>query len=70
MAYAVLVAASRRFLGPQFTDAHASGSLALPPQDSDGPMEMRMVPIEERPPLRPHAGASESPISAAALGRD
>ncbi len=51
MAYAVLVAASRRFLGPEFADAHASGSLALPPQELDAPMEMRRVPIEERPPL-------------------
>jgi glucosyl-3-phosphoglycerate synthase len=51
MAYAVLVAASARFLAPQFTDAHASGSIALPPQDLNGPMEMRRVPIEERPPL-------------------
>jgi len=33
MAYAVLVAASTRFLGPRFTDAHASGSIALPPRE-------------------------------------
>lgn len=51
MAYAVLIAASKRFLGPQFTDAHASGSIALPPKDLDAPMEMRRVPIEERPPI-------------------
>jgi glucosyl-3-phosphoglycerate synthase len=51
MAYAVLVAASRRFLGPEFADAHASGSIALPPQGLGEPMEMRGVPIEERPPL-------------------
>jgi hypothetical protein len=69
MAYAVLVAASRRFLGPEFADAHASGSIALPPRELDAPMEMRRVPIEERPPLRPHAGATESPTSAAAPGR-
>ncbi len=51
MAYAVLVAASTRFHGPEFTDAQASGSIALPPQQLDAPMEMRRVPIEERPPL-------------------
>ena len=47
MAYAVLVAASMRFLGPEFTDAHACGSIALPPQALDAPMEMRRVPIED-----------------------
>jgi glucosyl-3-phosphoglycerate synthase len=51
MAYAVLVAASARFLGPAFADGHASGSIALPPQGLGEPMEMRRVPIEERPPL-------------------
>jgi len=70
MAYAVLLAASKRFLGSQLTDAHASGSLALPPRDLDAPMEMRRVPIEERPPLRPHTGAAELPTSAAAPGRE
>jgi glucosyl-3-phosphoglycerate synthase len=69
MAYAVLVAASTRFLGPEFTGTHASGSIALPPQAQDAPMELRRVPIEERPPLRGHAGAAESPTPAAALGR-
>jgi glucosyl-3-phosphoglycerate synthase len=52
MAYAVLVAASARFLGPEFADGHASGSIALPPLGLGEPMEMRRVPIEERPPLR------------------
>jgi glucosyl-3-phosphoglycerate synthase len=51
MAYAVLVAASARFLGPEFASIHASGSIALPPQGLGEPMEMRRVPIEERPPL-------------------
>jgi glucosyl-3-phosphoglycerate synthase len=51
MAYAVLVAASNRFLGSQFAEAHASGSIALPPQGLGEPMEMRRVPIEERPAL-------------------
>jgi len=58
MAYAVLVAASTRFHGAEFADVHASGSIALPPQELDAPMEMRRVPIEERPPLSvtpPHA---------------
>ena len=69
MAYAVLVAASTRLYGPEFTGAHASGSIALPPRALDAPMELRRVPIEERPPLRGHAGAAESPTPAAALGR-
>ncbi|MGA2320506.1 MAG: glucosyl-3-phosphoglycerate synthase [Solirubrobacteraceae bacterium] len=51
MSYAVLVAASARFLGAELTDAPASGSLALPPQSPGMPMEMRRVPIDERPPL-------------------
>jgi glycosyltransferase involved in cell wall biosynthesis len=51
MAYAVLVAASARFLGPEFAETHASGSIALPPQGLGEPMEMRRVPIEERPPF-------------------
>jgi glucosyl-3-phosphoglycerate synthase len=52
MAYAVLVAASTRLYGPEFIGAHVSGSIALPPQGLGEPMEMRRVPIEERPPLR------------------
>jgi glucosyl-3-phosphoglycerate synthase len=64
MAYAVLVAASRRFLWPEFADTHASGSLALPPQELDAPMEMRRVPIEERPPL---GGLVSRPDSRATL---
>jgi glucosyl-3-phosphoglycerate synthase len=51
MAYAVLVAASARFLGPEFADTHVAGSIALSPQGPGEPMEMRRVPIEERPPL-------------------
>ncbi|HZL48593.1 MAG TPA: glucosyl-3-phosphoglycerate synthase [Solirubrobacteraceae bacterium] len=62
MAYAVLVAASTRFLGPRFTDAHASGSIALPPRELDAPMEMRRVPIEERPPL-----SAQLPLRSAGL---
>ena len=51
MAYAVLVAASARFLGQEFVDTHAAGSIALPPQGGGEPMELRRVPIAERPPL-------------------
>ena len=51
MAYAVLVAASARLIGPELAGVHASGSIALPPQSLGEPMEMRRVPIEERPPL-------------------
>jgi glucosyl-3-phosphoglycerate synthase len=54
MSYAVLVAASARFLGTEFADTHASGSIALPPQELGEPMEMRRVPIEERPPFGEH----------------
>ena len=52
MAYAVLVAASTRLLGEEFADAHACGSLSLPPLPGERQMETRRVPIEERPPLR------------------
>ena len=51
MAYAVLVAAQARFLGAEFADAHAGGSIALPSVDDGGPMESRRVSVEERPPL-------------------
>jgi glucosyl-3-phosphoglycerate synthase len=69
MAYAVLVAASTRLHGPEPTGARATGSIALPPREMDAPMEMRRVPIEERPPLRGDAGAAESPTPTVALGR-
>jgi glucosyl-3-phosphoglycerate synthase len=68
MAYAVLVAASTRLLGRQFADTQVSGSIALPPRELNGPMEMRRVPIEERPPLGlPAAQASEHPGLEAAV---
>jgi glycosyltransferase involved in cell wall biosynthesis len=51
MAYAVLVAAQARFLGQDFADAHAGGSIALPELDGGGAMESRQVVLEERPPL-------------------
>ncbi len=51
MAYAVLVAAQTRFLGSNFADAHAGGSIWLPALDGVGEMETRRVTVEERPPL-------------------
>jgi glucosyl-3-phosphoglycerate synthase len=51
MAYAVLVAAQTRFLGSDFADAHAGGSISLPALDGAGAMETRRVTVEERPPL-------------------
>jgi glycosyltransferase involved in cell wall biosynthesis len=51
MSYAVLVAAQTRFLGSDFADAHASGSISLPALDGEGAMETRRVPVEERAPL-------------------
>ncbi len=51
MAYAVLVAAQARFLGRDFADAHAGGSIALPPLAGGRAMESRGVVLEERPPL-------------------
>ena len=50
MAYAVLVAAQSRFLGADFADAHAGGSIALPAGEA-GAMESRRVTVEERPAL-------------------
>jgi glycosyltransferase involved in cell wall biosynthesis len=51
MAYAVLLAAQTRFLGQDFADAHACGSIALPALDGGPAMESRQVALEERPPL-------------------
>jgi glucosyl-3-phosphoglycerate synthase len=48
MAYAVLVAASRRLLGAEAVEALAPGPLALP----FGDLEVLPVPVEERPALR------------------
>jgi glucosyl-3-phosphoglycerate synthase len=55
MAYAVLVAAQTRFLGSDFADAHACGSISLPALDRADAMESRRVAVEERPPI----GSSE-----------
>ncbi|HST56470.1 MAG TPA: glucosyl-3-phosphoglycerate synthase [Solirubrobacteraceae bacterium] len=57
MAYAVLVAASRRLLGAELIDAQAGGSIALPPAAAGAPIELRRVPIEERPPRRIVSGS-------------
>lgn len=52
MAYAVLVAAQTRFLGPAFADSHACSSIILPPaRGTPELMESRSVTVEERPPL-------------------
>jgi glucosyl-3-phosphoglycerate synthase len=51
MAYAVLVAAQSRFLGPEFADANAAGSIVLPPLPGEQTMEPRRVAVEERPSL-------------------
>jgi glucosyl-3-phosphoglycerate synthase len=51
MAYAVLVAAQTRFLGSDFADSHACGSIVLPGADGEDAMESRAVTVEERPPL-------------------
>ncbi|HEX3909624.1 MAG TPA: glucosyl-3-phosphoglycerate synthase [Solirubrobacteraceae bacterium] len=51
MAYAVLVAAQSRFLGADFADAHACGSIALPDAEGGTLLQTRRVTIEERPPL-------------------
>ena len=60
MAYAVLVAASARLIGPELAGVRASGSIALPPQSFGEPMEMRRVPIEERPAYSARAATSAS----------
>ncbi len=55
MAYAVLLAAQTRFLGPDFAEKHACSSIILPPTSSAPElMENRPVTVEERPPLATH----------------
>jgi glucosyl-3-phosphoglycerate synthase len=51
MAYAVLVAAQTRFLGRDFADAHACGTISLPALEGERTMESRRVTVEERPAL-------------------
>ena len=59
MAYAVTVAATRRFHPEAVGDGFGEGALALPPLDPAGAMELRPVATEERPPLRSLAAAAE-----------
>jgi glucosyl-3-phosphoglycerate synthase len=59
MAYAVLVAAQTRFLGQGFADAHACGTIVLPPGQDPNTMETRHVTLEERPPLQHLTGGTE-----------
>jgi glucosyl-3-phosphoglycerate synthase len=58
MSYAVLVAAQSRFLGADFADAHAGGSIALPTGET-GAMESRRVTVEERPALAQLRGGAQ-----------
>lgn len=64
MAYAVLLAAQTRFLGPEFADSHACGSIILPPASATpDAMENRQVTLEERPPLAAHRQHAEAPAA-------
>jgi glucosyl-3-phosphoglycerate synthase len=66
MAYAVLVAAQTRFLGPAFADSHACSSIILPPISSAPElMEARQVTVEERPPLAEHRNRAHARVPAA-----
>lgn len=66
MSYAVLTAAQKRFLGQEFADAHACGSILLPPsRDTPGQMENRRVTVEERPPLAEHHARKHATVPAA-----
>jgi hypothetical protein len=61
MAYAVIVAATRRFHPEVLDDGWPGpGALALPPLDPAGPMELRPVATDERPPLRSRATVGET----------
>jgi hypothetical protein len=60
MAYAVLVAAHTRFLGHDFADTYACGSIILPPGGEAATMEHRSVTVEERPPLATIDGVGAS----------
>jgi glucosyl-3-phosphoglycerate synthase len=62
MSYAVLVAASKRLLGPEAVDALAPGPYVLP---GPGEADVRQVPVEERP---PHVGASRPRVAGTAPG--
>ncbi len=64
MAYAVLVAAQTRFLGPEFADSNACGSISLPPVDGQPAMESRHVTVDERPPMAQLRALDGAPSSA------
>jgi glucosyl-3-phosphoglycerate synthase len=68
MAYAVLVAAQSRFLGPEFADANAAGSIVLPALPGEQTMEARRVAVEERPSLRELEGDGEAREPASPAG--
>ncbi|HWF24775.1 MAG TPA: glucosyl-3-phosphoglycerate synthase [Solirubrobacteraceae bacterium] len=51
MAYALMVAAGTRLHGAGLSPATAPGPLALPPQPGETTLELRQVPVLERPPL-------------------
>jgi glucosyl-3-phosphoglycerate synthase len=70
MAYAVLIAAQTRFLGADFADANACGSLSLPAIDGQGPMETRAVAVEERPPLASVSRENDTATTSSAEGAD
>ncbi len=63
MAHAVLVAASARVHGREAIEGYAPGPLAL--RDERGDIEVRQVPLEERPPLRTLARARQAKQAAA-----
>ncbi len=66
MAYAVLLAAQTRFLGPAFADSHACSSIILPPTSSSPEwMETRQVTVEERPTLSEHRRREHAGVPAA-----
>jgi hypothetical protein len=61
MAYAVLLAAQTRFLGPDFAEKHACSSIILPPTSSAPElMENRPVTVEERPPFATHRSSERA----------
>jgi glucosyl-3-phosphoglycerate synthase len=70
MAYEVLVAAQSRFLGPEFADANAAGSIMLPPLSGEQTMETRRVAVEERPSLRELEGGAPREPASPAGGRE
>jgi glucosyl-3-phosphoglycerate synthase len=60
MSYAVMVAAAARFHVAELPPAPAPGPLALPPRPGETAIEMRQVPVIERPPLNSLAGVGDT----------